>query len=483
MFTAFLIMPAKTALRASFVVLLVLSTLTLGVSYATTALDDTTATVAAQRYADGSDEPIVEPRDNVTVVATDSNTWLGEETDDPRSKAELVAFDPDGSVLYYNDSHTRYWDVDPVPGTATTVEYAFSDHLSGSACPTDYDPAAYGVNESVWNEYEQARADTDACTLNGVERVNLTTGELTRVWSQVTPGKEASRHHDVDRINETHLAVADIYLDRVFVVNTDTGEMTWSWNASSDFPRSGGGPYPVDWTHVNDVEVLPDGRLMADLRNQDQVVFLDPTEPSDEALQENWTLGAEDDYDVLYEQHNPDYIPREQGGPAVVIGDSENNRVVEYQRTGDGWERTWTWQDARMQWARDADRLPNGHTLVADSNGDRVLEIDRSGDVVWSANIGFPYEVERLGTGDESAGGPSATSADIASSRGSGPLGALWVDVKGSLSGPVFSATQYILPEWMGFVEFGAVVLFALTALAWGATETWWVARRRFRRR
>ncbi|MFC7195040.1 hypothetical protein ACFQL4_10875 [Halosimplex aquaticum] len=151
----------------------------------------------------------------------------------------------------------------------------------------------------------------------------------------------------------------------MFVLNTTTKEIEWEWEAQTDFPLSGGGPYPNDWTHVNDIEVLPDGRFMVSLRNQDQVVFL----KQGTGLLENQTLGAEDDHDVLYEQHNPDFIPAERGGPAVLVADSENDRVVEYQREGGNWTRTWKWSDGTVDWPRDADRLPNGNTLIVDSNG------------------------------------------------------------------------------------------------------------------
>ena len=136
---------------------------------------------------------------------------------------------------------------------------------------------------------------------------------------------------------------------------------------------------------------------------------------------ENWTLGSDDDHDTLYEQHNPDYIPAERGGPAIVLADSENDRVTEFQREGgagaDGeWERAWTWSDDRLEWPRDADRLPNGNTLVTDTDGGRVLEVAPNGSVVWSVGVRGGYDAERLGTGDESAGGPamSATTAGTA---------------------------------------------------------------------
>nr|WP_303646816.1 aryl-sulfate sulfotransferase [Haloarchaeobius salinus] len=401
-------------------------------------------------------EPVVEPRENVTVVATDSNTWLGDAQQGPRANAELIAFDTDGSVLYYEDDHTRYWDVDPVPGTEATVEFLYADHLSPSECGGE-----------------------SACTRNGIERVNLTTGESTDVYSRVTPGKHSTRWHDGDRVDGERYAVADIAEDRLFVANTTTGHVEWAWDAQTEFdPASSGGPYPEDWTHVNDVEVLPDGRFMASLRNHDQVVFVDP----ETGMDGEWTLGSDGDHGTLYEQHNPDYIPESAGGPAVVVADSENSRLVEYQRDDGEWNRTWSWADQRLQWGRDADRLPNGHTLVADSNGNRVFEVDRDGEIVWSADVAFPYEVERLGTGDESTGGPSAASADLESrtpgetAEGGSPglLTSVWLTIRSTFAGPYLSAVFYVLPYWMGAAEALALLGFVLVGAAWVVTELYW---------
>ncbi len=479
---------SKTAVRGVFGVILVVSLVGLGYSYATAATESDTGYGTDQR---------VGPRGNITVISTDSNKWLGSASDGPRANAELVAFAPNGSPLYYDDSHTRYWDVDPLPASGSedgaVVEHLYSDHLDASQCPDFLDKEywrthdyANSVSWDQWKRYAQAHAEEEAvCTRNGIARVNLRTGETTEIYSAVTPGKHSSRWHDGDRINSTHYAVADIYLDRVFVVDTETGTISWQWNAQTEYtPEESGGEPVVDWTHVNDVEVLPDGRLMVDLRNHDSVVFLDPTEPEGQALQEGWTLGEPGNHSLLYEQHNPDYIPRENGGPAVVIGDSENNRVVEYHRQNGAWSRTWEWEDARSQWPRDADRLPNGHTLITDSNGDRVFEVDRSGDIVWSVDIAFPYEAERFPY-DESTGGPSTT-ADASPSNKGGPVEQLVLNGKDLVAGPIFSATQYVLPQWVGLVEFGGVVVVALSLLSWGAIEAWWLSlplRERLRHR
>lgn len=411
----------------------------------------------------GTGQAVAPPSNGTTVVATDSNSWLGREGEGPRATAQLFAVAPNGTVTYYQDEHTRYWDVDPVDGTDATVEYVYADHLTPEECG----------GESV-------------CTRNGVERVNLTTGERTEIYSRVTPGKHSTRWHDVDRLDADHLVVADIGRDRVYVVNTTSGIVEWSWDARSEFDvRESGGPYPGDWTHLNDVEVLSDGRIMVSLRNHDQVAFLD----RETGLVESWTLGEDDDHDTIHEQHNPDYIPTEDGGPAVLVADSENNRVLEYggEETAGNvtWERTWTWSDGGLQWPRDADRLPNGHTLVTDSNGDRVLEVDESGEVVWTLDVAFPYESERLETGDESTGGPSASEANLESSTDAGangeaddggPLDPIRNAVSAAMDVPAANAVLYVLPAWMSRLHLAALLVAVLTTLCWVAVEAYWSA-------
>jgi len=456
-------MPDRRPLRLLLAVVLVLATASVVGGYVAAERSNDRVTgdpSVEQAFRSGDRSPVVDPRDRMTVVATDSNAFVADENDGPRAQAELVAFAPEGSVYYYENDHTRYWDVDPVPGTAATVEFVYADHIDAGEC------------------------DGSVCTRNGVERVNLTTGEATDVYSRVTPGKHSTRWHDVDRIDDERLLVADIDRDRVFVVNTTTELVEWEWDAQAAFDVDTGGPYPEDWTHLNDVEYVEiDGRetVMVSLRNHDQVAFVD----FERGLRENWTLGEDGDHDTLYEQHNPDYVPPERGGPALLVADSENGRVVEYRRvdpdtgeptTGpDGeWNRTWTWADARLQWPRDADRLPNGHTLVTDSNGDRVLEVDRSGEVVWSATVGFPYEAERLGTGDESRGGESAAVLELPSREPDPQALSPGRRVLAALPPSVANAVAYVFPRWVGPLEGGALLVLVSTLLVWGRLEYRW---------
>ena len=446
----------KRTVRLLLAATVLASTATLVVGYveAERTSDRVTGSPAVeQAFRTGARSPVVPPRAAMTVVATDSNAFVSDERAAPRAQAELVAFAPDGRVYYYENDHTRYWDVDPVPGTEATVEFVFADHLDPEDC------------------------DGSVCTRNGVERVNLTTGERTEVFSRVTPGKHSTRWHDVDRIDGDRLLVADIARDRVFVVNTTTELVTWEWDARAAFDVASGGPYPDDWTHLNDVEfVTVDGReaVMVSLRNQDQVVFV----ALDGGLLEGWTLGSDGDHGTLYEQHNPDYVPAERGGPALLVADSENGRVVEYRREDGRWVESWTWSDERLRWPRDADRLPNGHTLVTDSHGDRVIEVDREGEVVWTASIGFPYEAERLGTGDESAGGESAAALGLPDRRFDPATASLPARVAAVLPPTVVNAVAYLFPRWVGLHEGVALVALTAGALRWATLEYRWSDRR-----
>ena len=307
--------------------------------------------------------------------------------------------------------------------------------------------------------------------------------------------------HDVDLINDDQLLVADKENNKAFIYDRSEGERVWEYDFREHFPEDGGGK-PNDWTHLNDVEVLPDGRIMASLRNLDKVVFIEPGE----GLQQNWTLGVNGNHSILYEQHNPDYIPASRGGPAVVVADSQNNRVIEYQRTNGSWEQTWVWRDSLLQWPRDADRLANGNTLVTDSNGDRVLEVDPEGNVVWSVAARLPYEAERIdfddastanGTiGDESDRGESAAALglDSRTTLGEGtensdsPAHRLWVAVKTTMPALPLNAALYVLPDWlhpvnavpMALAVVATLGLF-LTELAWSRRVRSWLRRTRSR--
>ncbi len=345
----------------------------------------------------------------------------------------VVVLNPDGTVAYFNDTATRYQDVDPGPGR-NTIEYT----------------AGYPADHRC----------SPSCHRFVIEQVNLTTGENTVLYSRSTLTRRRGSHpHDADRTGPDTFLVGGILRDRVYSVNTTSKRMTWTWEAINHYtPGTDGGVFPRDWMHLNDVEQLPNGLVMASLRNADRVIFIKPGN----GVWENWTLGVEDDYDILYEQHNPDYIPPSRGGPAVVVADSENDRIVEYQREDGSWTRTWTWRDAALSWGRDADRLPNNHTLISDTHGDRVVEINETGHVVWNFTGIGPYEAERLDTGDESNDGWSARAAELAPRTYEESSESVSV-YRRILPAKLYHALAFLTPSWIDDYTIIAALLFVLS--------------------
>ncbi|AUV84318.1 hypothetical protein C2R22_22450 (plasmid) [Salinigranum rubrum] len=243
-----------------------------------------------------------------------------------------------------------------------------------------------------------------------------------------------SEVHDVERLQTGEYLVTDMEYERIFTVRN--GEVTWQWNASSfyDAPQD---PTTTDWLHINDVDVISTGRYLVSVRNANQLLVIergegvvdvineDTTDSNDANCRKSGQLADYDsdgdircgDPDVLNHQHNPQWL----GDDAVLVADSENDRVVELHQTEDGnWEPAWILDsagDIPLNWPRDADRLSNGNTLITDTLNRRLVEVNESGRVVWSFQTErIPYEADRLPVG-ESVGGPMYTNkgGDVAS--------------------------------------------------------------------
>jgi hypothetical protein len=305
---------------------------------------------------------IDQPPSTTTLVSI-QGARSGEKTD-----ALLVGVRPDGSVVGIHDETAagRWWayDVDPLPD---------GDLLMATTEP--------GISV--------------------LERIDPATGDH-EVVDRLRTVEDA---HDIDYLGDGEYVTVDKgdERNRVVVYNRSRGEIVWEWRFDEHvdrFPRDGGGPYGEDWTHVNDVDEIADGVFMVSVRNFDQVIAIDR-----ETKAIRWSLGSDDDHDVLFEQHNPDYLEGENGTPTVLVADSRNDRVVEYARLDGEWTRTWVLRGGGLDEPRDADRLPNGHTLVTDRRGHRVLEVTPRGEVVWEFYTPWqPYDAERVGTEPGSEG-------------------------------------------------------------------------------
>lgn len=119
-----------------------------------------------------------------------------------------------------------------------------------------------------------------------------------------------------------------------------------------------------------------------------------------------------------------------------------------------------------LQWPRDADRLPNGNTLITDTAGNRVIEVGPDGDLVWGVEIKGGYEAERLGTGDESRGGKQARALQSAESRDTERFDDLPPQVRLAINGLLF-----VLPAWADLLTVLGIVSVILGSIGLIVTE------------
>jgi hypothetical protein len=93
----------------------------------------------------------------------------------------------------------------------------------------------------------------------------------------------------------------------------------------------------------------------------------------------------------------------------TLISDTSHDRVFRVNQAGD---ITWTSDDwgggsgtlsdgSHLNYPNDAELLDNGHLLITDRNNDRVIEVDDTGQVVWSYNqLTRPHNGDRLANGN-----------------------------------------------------------------------------------
>ncbi|MFB6264262.1 MAG: arylsulfotransferase family protein [Bradymonadaceae bacterium] len=145
-----------------------------------------------------------------------------------------------------------------------------------------------------------------------------------------------------------------------------------------------------DVTHANSIEPIgadfaehhdfaDPGDLLVSLRTLNALMLVDPEKQSLEWIERGFWLG----------QHDPD--PMSNGHVMLYdnLGDSGPtgfSRIVEFDpATG---ERIWAYRGTEAnpfheRWGGSQQLLPNGNVLITEPIGARLLEVTRSGEVVW----------------------------------------------------------------------------------------------------
>jgi hypothetical protein len=412
---------------------------------------------------------VTSPANGSTLVAIQGFHWQGE--GNKKKPARLLSFGPWGNLSWAYDGSKRganwFYDADPLENGNVLAVNTIRENGFGKTLVYELDP---GTKERVWKE-----------------KFNITDT------------------HDVDLINGDQLLVANMREgedDRLFIYDRGEDEVVWEWYFADHYPLSTDGGVKDDWSHVNDVDKIGEGKYLASPRNFDQVIVID-RETGNVTLR----LGEDDEHDIINEQHNPTYLETEDGRPVILVADSENNRVVEYTCTEriEGecqWELTWEVGEGQFNWPRDANRLPNGNTLITDSRNHRVVEVDPTGQIVWETFAPWaPFSAERVGHGNDGVRSPTmhdmgyrgsynlSGTAGLTPSTGEGLTFPEWLrtNVAGiPLVGPPArdladawqGGAMWIRPVWMAPWSFVHIVAAAVLGLVWAVAEAVYQRRR-----
>jgi outer membrane protein assembly factor BamB len=402
-----------------------------------------------------------EPYPGETLVTVQAYGWFGNHN---------------GDVFIVDEEGDRTWEYQPPNAAVFDGEYldngnvmvSYGQRVPNSECPEEYQNTTHGG---------------DHCVKNVVEEIDPETNE--RVWAYTWYDVFIQYHevHDADRLPNGETVIIDMGRDRTFTVNQE-GNVTWEWsavehlgegtefwaehvNGTSRESHDYAGP-SQDWSHMNDVDRLENGNYLMSIRNFDVLVEVDP-ETNDVVD----VIGEPGNHSIMYEQHDPNYLEAHDN---VIVADSENNRVVEYD--AETMEEVWRYEGPstsdRLQWPRDADRLPNGDTLIVDSRNFRAIEVDENGDVVWAHDLserrGIIYDADRIGPdrnlGEEPEDVPAG---DNLESRGH--------------SGTVSNTVAFV-ESWLGFVFppwFGLPGLLATLGILFGGLGFAWEGYRDYR--
>ncbi|RBI60846.1 hypothetical protein DMJ13_17880 [halophilic archaeon] len=341
----------------------------------------------------------------------------------------LVAVHTDSKqVIWRHDKYRRYMDIDPIGNDR--ILFVAGERVNGST----FQRIAVLMN---WR-----------------------TGEVHKKF------KVPRDTHDIDYLGGDRFAIADKKNHRISIYNSSNNSTAWEFDYRKHYSKSAGGG-PGDWTHLNDVDSINNGSaFLASPRNFDRVMSINRSTKEVE-----WTLGEEDNYNIMRAQHNPVLLSKNP--LTVLVADSENQRIVEYQRKNGEWKRVWGYR-GDLHWPRDADRLPNGNTLITDTLNDRVVEVTPDREIVWEFHVErSTYDVERLQHGDEPAGPTMASQSHrfegVLPTKNSAQ--SLVVSEFDEAYRKTFQIATWVLPGWVTLSEFIYLLSALGLAVGWVSVE------------
>jgi Arylsulfotransferase (ASST) len=174
---------------------------------------------------------------------------------------------------------------------------------------------------------------------------------------------------------------------------TTSGETIWEWRVWEHLdpatrPITAPGDTRAEWTHGNTVIELPNGKILLSMRNISTIVRIDR-----QTGQIDWELGPP----PLSGAHAVNPLPNGNllifdNGPyrvdqaTIAPNAAPFSRVIEVDPTTNA--IVWTYQEPTAQnffsaLISNAQRLPNGNTLINEGLFGRLFEVTPDGETVW----------------------------------------------------------------------------------------------------
>lgn len=168
---------------------------------------------------------------------------------------------------------------------------------------------------------------------------------------------------------------------------TRRGEVIREWRSwqhldPAEYPLVAPGEQRTEWTHGNTVAEMVDGDILLSFRHISTVAIIDRARGN-----VVWKLGPP----PLSHQHAPTWRPN---GNLLIFDNGTHrldhgtpySRVLEIDPTTD--QIVWSYQDRPLSnffspYISNAQRLPNGNTLICEGSFGRIFEVTTDGQVVW----------------------------------------------------------------------------------------------------
>jgi hypothetical protein len=170
--------------------------------------------------------------------------------------------------------------------------------------------------------------------------------------------------------------------DAAIMEINQNGELVWLYEGQLAFPHS--------------AERLGNGYTLISDTSHDRVFSVN----SSGAIvwtSDDWGGGSGNLSDGSHLHYPNDAEPLEGGH--LLITDRNNDRVIEVDETG---QIMWSYDELTRP--HNGDRLPNGNTMIANSEENQVLEVGAAGEIVWSFGgdelLDWPRDADRLENGN-----------------------------------------------------------------------------------